>query len=98
MTAYIIADVTVTNAEGYAAYRPLAAASVAKHGGRFIARGGEVQSLEGGWSPSRVVIIEFPTMAAARGWYNSQEYQDALKVRTANSTGRVILTEGAPPA
>jgi len=98
MTAYIIADVTVTNPEGYAAYRPLAAASVAKHGGRFIARGGEVQSLEGGWSPSRVVIIEFPTMAAARGWYNSPEYQDALKIRAANSNGRVILTEGAPPA
>ena len=98
MTAYIIADVTVTNPEGYAAYRPLAAASVAAHGGRFIARGGEVQSLEGGWSPSRVVIIEFPTMAAARGWYDSPEYQDALKVRMANSTGRVILTEGAPPA
>ncbi|MEO8134213.1 MAG: DUF1330 domain-containing protein, partial [Betaproteobacteria bacterium] len=89
MTAYIIADVTVTNPDGYAAYRPLAAASIAAHGGRFIARGGAVESLEGGWSPGRVVIIEFPSMAAARAWYNCQDYQDALKIRLENSTGRV---------
>ena len=98
MTAYVIADVTVTNPEGYAAYRPLAAASVAQHGGKFIARGGAVEPLEGGWSPSRVVIIEFPSMAAARTWYASPEYQAALKIRLANSTCRVIMVEGAPPA
>ena len=98
MTAYVIADITVTNPDGYAAYRPMAAASVAQHGGKFIARGGEVEPLDGGWTPSRVVIIEFPSMAVARTWYASAEYQAALKVRLANSTGRTILTEGAPPA
>jgi len=98
MTAYVIADVTVTNPEGYAGYRPLAAASVAGHGGKFIARGGAVEPLEGGWSPTRVVIIEFPSLAAARTWYASPEYQAALKIRLANSTGRVIMVEGAPPA
>ena len=98
MTAYVIADVTVTNPEGYAAYRPLAVASVAQHGGKFIVRGGAVEPLEGGWSPSRVVIIEFPSMAAAKTWYASPEYQAALKIRLANSTGRVIMVEGAPPA
>ena len=80
------------------AYRPLAAASVAQHGGKFIARGGEVEPLEGGWTPKRVVIIEFASMAAARAWYASPDYQVALKIRQANSTGRVIITEGAPPA
>ena len=98
MTAYVIADITVTNPDGYAAYRPMAAASVAQHGGKFIARGGEVEPLDGGWTPSRVVIIEFPSMAVARTWYASPEYQAALKVRLANSTGRTILTEGAPAA
>ena len=53
MTAYVIADVTVTNPEAYAAYRPLAAASIAQYGGKFIARGGAVEPLEGGWSPGR---------------------------------------------
>ena len=98
MNAYVIADVTITNPEGYAAYRPLAAASVAAHGGKFLARGGAVDSLEGGWAPHRIVIIEFPSMAAARAWYDSPDYQAALKVRLANSTGRVIMTEGAAPA
>jgi uncharacterized protein (DUF1330 family) len=98
MTAYVIADITVTNPDGYAPYRPLAADTVARHGGRFVARGGAVEPLEGGWKPSRVVIIEFPSMDAARKWYHSPEYQEALRIRLANSTGRVILTEGAPPA
>jgi len=98
MTAYVIADITVTNPEGYAPYRPLAGASVAQYGGRFLARGGAVETLEGGWNPARVVIIEFPSMDVARKWYHSPEYQDALRIRLANSTGRVILTEGAPPA
>ena len=98
MTAYVIADVTVTNPDGYAPYRPLAAASIAQYGGKFIARGGAVVPLEGGWSPTRVVIIEFPSMAAASAWYASPAYQAALKIRQANSTGRVIITEGAPPA
>ena len=98
MTAYVIADLTVTNPDGYAPYRPLAAATVAQHGGRFIVRGGELESLEGGWTPGRIVIIEFPSMQAARGWYNSPEYQSALKLRLANSTGRVVMVDGAPPA
>lgn len=98
MTAYVIADVTVTNPEAYAAYRPLAAASITQYGGKFIARGGPVEPLEGGWAPSRVVIIEFPSMAVARSWYASPEYQAALKIRLANATGRVILTEGAAAA
>ena len=98
MTAYVIADITVTNPDGYAPYRPMAAKTVADFGGRFIARGGTTTSLEGGWNPARVVIIEFPSMEIARKWYDSPEYQAALKVRMANSTGRVILTEGAPSA
>ena len=96
MPAYIIADITITNPEGYAPYREAAQKSIAAHGGRYIARGGAVEVLEGGWQPSRVVIIEFPSMDAARKWYLSSEYQQALEVRHAHSTGHVILTEGLP--
>ena len=98
MTAYVVADITVTNPDGYAPYRPLAAASITQYGGKFVARGGAVEALEGGWTPQRIVIIEFPSMAAARTWYDSPEYQAALKLRLANSSGRVIMTEGAPAA
>ena len=98
MAAYVIADITVTNPDGYAPYRPLAAASIAQHGGKFIARAGAVEALEGGWAPQRMVIIEFPSMAVARTWYASPEYQAALNIRLAHSTGRLILTEGVAPA
>jgi uncharacterized protein (DUF1330 family) len=97
MTAYVIADITITNPEGYAPYRKLAGESTAKFGGKFIVRGGAVESLEGGWNPSRVVIIEFPSMEAARNWYNCPEYQEALKIRVENSTGRLIMVEGPAP-
>ena len=48
--------------------------SVARHGGRFIVRGGEMEVLEGDWDTRRIVVIEFPDMAAARGWYESEDY------------------------
>ena len=96
MTAYIIADIDVTNPEGYAPYRAAAQKTIADYGGRFLARGGAVEKLEGDWKANRVVIIEFPSMDAARKWYHCAEYQEALKIRLANSKGYVILTEGVP--
>ncbi len=95
MPAYVIADVKVTNPAGYEPYRPLAAASIARFGGRFLVRGGAAGLLEGAPAPERIVVIEFPDADTAQRWYNSDEYQQALKIRQANSTARVILVEGA---
>ena len=95
MPAYVIADVQVTDPAGYEPYRPLAAASIARFGGRFVVRGGRADLLEGAPEPKRVVVIEFPDADTARRWYYSDEYQQALKIRQANSTARVILVEGA---
>ena len=95
MPAYVIADVQVTDPPAYEPYRPLAAASIARFGGRFIVRGGEAQLLEGAPMPERIVVIEFPDGDTARRWYNSAEYQSALKIRQAASNGRLILVEGA---
>lgn len=97
MPAYIIADVQVTDPAGYEPYRALAGASIARFGGRFIVRGGTAALLEGAPAPQRIVVIEFPDLATARRWYDSAEYQAALKIRQANSTGRLILVEGAAP-
>lgn len=97
MPAYIIAEVHVTDPAGYEPYRPLAAASIASFGGRFIVRGGTADLIEGAPEPERIVVIEFPDGETARRWYNSAEYQSALKIRQANSTGRLILVEGAAP-
>jgi uncharacterized protein (DUF1330 family) len=95
MAAYIIADIRVTDHASYDQYRPLAAASIARFGGRFVVRGGEVDLLEGEPQPERIVVIEFPDADTARRWYGSAEYQAALKIRQAASRGRVVLVEGA---
>jgi uncharacterized protein (DUF1330 family) len=94
MPAYIIAEVEVTNPTGYEAYRPLAGASIAQYGGRFVVRGGKAELVEGTQEPARIVVIEFADTATAKRWYNSPEYQEALKIRLANSKGRVLLVEG----
>ena len=95
MTAYVIADIQVTDTAAYEPYRPLAAASIARFGGRFIVRGGKVDLLEGEPEPERIVVIEFPDADTARRWYRSEEYQSALKIRQSASQGRIFLVEGA---
>jgi uncharacterized protein (DUF1330 family) len=94
MPAYFIAEVDVTNSEGYEPYRALAGASIAQYGGRFVVRGGKAELIEGSPAPKRVVVIEFADAAAAKRWYNSPEYQKALPIRLANSTGRAFIAEG----
>ena len=101
MPAYLIADVDVQDPEGYARYRELSSASVARHGGRWVVRGGEHETLEGDWDPGRLVVIEFDDADAARAWWNSEDYREAAAVRQAASVGRFVLVEGAtsaPPA
>ncbi len=95
MPAYILAEIQVTDAAAYEPYRPLAAASIARFGGRFLVRGGKADLFEGMPEPERMVVIEFPDADTARRWYNSDEYQAALKIRQAASRGRVMLVEGA---
>ena len=95
MAAYVIAEVDVTDPAKYDDYRKQVAATVEKHGGRFIVRGGKVEALEGGWSPKRLVLLEFPTMAKALAWYRSAEYAPLIKLRQAASRGKLVAVEGA---
>jgi uncharacterized protein (DUF1330 family) len=95
MPAYIIAEIQVTDPTAYEGYRPLAAASIARFGGRYVVRGGKLDLLEGEPVPGRIVVIEFPDADAARRWYRSEEYQKALRIRQSASRGRVFLVEGA---
>jgi len=95
MAAYVIAEIEVTDAALYEDYRKQVAATVEKHGGRFIVRGGSVEPLEGGWSPKRLAILEFPTMQKALGWYRSAEYAPLIKLRQRASRGKLLAVEGA---
>jgi uncharacterized protein (DUF1330 family) len=94
MAAYIIADVDITDPAKYDRYRALSPGAIAANGGRFIARGGEVVPCEGGWTPSRVVIIEFPDLATARKFYDSAEYREARAARAGAANFRMIAVDG----
>ncbi|HEV8390194.1 MAG TPA: DUF1330 domain-containing protein [Dongiaceae bacterium] len=97
MSAYVISDVEILDSELIAAYRALAQESIAKYGGRYLARGGVVEAIEGGWNPKTLIIVEFPDMARARAWYHSPDYAEALKIRERALDRRLIFVEGLPP-
>jgi uncharacterized protein (DUF1330 family) len=94
MAAYIIADVRVIDPVAYEEYRRQVSATLERYGGRFLVRGGAAQSLEGGWEPQRIVVLQFESSEHARAWYNSPEYAPLLRLRQAASEGRFILVEG----
>jgi uncharacterized protein (DUF1330 family) len=95
MAAYVIAEIELTDPALYEDYRKQVPATVEKHGGRFIVRGGSVEPLEGGWTPKRLVLLEFPTMQQALGWYRSPEYAPLIKLRQRASRGKLVAVEGA---
>lgn len=81
MPAYVVVDVNVKDAKKYEDYKQAAQESVVQHGGRYVARGTGMEPLEGAWAPKRLVILEFPDVAAAKTWYRSPEYTAARKHR-----------------
>ena len=95
MTAYVIYEAAVTDAEQYEQYKTAAAATVAATGGRYIARGGEVESFEGE-PPARVVILEFPDLASATAWYHGEQYTEAKSLRERACDARMFVVDGMP--
>lgn len=94
MAAYVIADIEILDPVLGPRYRDLAQKSIAHHGGRYIVRGGAVESVEGGWQPRRLVILEFSSMDQARRWYESPEYAEALNLSRTAFRRRLIFVEG----
>ena len=95
MSVYLIAMVKVNDVETYKKYTARTPAIVKKHGGKFLARAGEVDTVEGEPFHDRLVILEFPSKQALHKWYASEEYQEVLKYRHASSEGRILVIEGA---
>lgn len=97
MPAYVISEVEVLDEPQAAVYRELAAASIARYGGRYLARGREPDAMEGVWPEERrMVILEFPSMAEARRWYASPEYAEALEIRKDALDRRLLFVDGGP--
>ena len=94
MSAYIIANVTVTNPAQYDEYRRWSTAAIQAHQAEVCARGGQVEVLEGDWAPERLVVLKFASMAAARVFYDSPEYGQARAAREGAAIMRMIVVEG----
>ena len=94
MAAYVLVNIDVTDPERYAGYAKVAPESVAHYGGRYLARGGRAETLEGILPAGRVVVIEFPTYAQATAWANSPEYAGPKAIRQSASTGQMLVVEG----
>ena len=94
MPAYVIVETDITDPERYAQYKAASPGAVAAGGGRFVVRGGELAVLEGDWRPSRLVVLEFEDLAAAKRWYESEVYQEARKLREGAAHIRMVAVQG----
>ena len=93
-SAYILANVDVTDPQQYEQYKKLSTIAMQAHGAEVCVRGGAVTVLEGDWSPHRVVLMKFPTAEAARRFYDSPEYAAAKAARQGAAVMRMVLIEG----
>jgi uncharacterized protein (DUF1330 family) len=94
MAAYVIVQVDVKDPVRYEAYKAMVPASLEKYGGRFLVRGGKTHTMEGDWSPSRFVLVEFPNVERAKAWWASPEYAEAKALRQATADSQLIIAEG----
>lgn len=94
MPAYVVVQVEVEDPVRYEDYKVMVPPSLKPYGGRFIVRGGKVETLEGDWAPKRFVMVEFPSVEKAKAWWASAEYKDAKALRQATSRTQMIVVEG----
>ncbi|MEV0145329.1 MULTISPECIES: DUF1330 domain-containing protein [unclassified Nonomuraea] len=95
MTAYVIADVRLTgDADELTEYRAKVVTTLEPYGGRYLVRGAPFMVLEGDWDPQQLVVVEFPTVEAARAWNESSAYQEIAPLRSRNTDSRRLIVEG----
>jgi uncharacterized protein (DUF1330 family) len=94
MTAYVIMDIEVADPEGYKEYAKMAPEAVKLYGGKYLARGGANETVEGDWQAKRLVILEFPSVVQAKNWLNSPEYAPARALRHKYAQSNMIVVEG----
>lgn len=97
MCAYVIVEIKVTDPILYEEYKKLAPPIVAAFGGKYLARGGRMVSMEGNWQPERLVILEFASVEAAERWANSPEYAPVRAMRLAATDSRLVILDGVTP-
>jgi uncharacterized protein (DUF1330 family) len=93
-SAYIIANVRVTNPTQYDEYKRLSSTAMLAHGAQVCVRGGAIEVLEGDWTPDRLVVLKFPSIDKARAFYTSTEYARARKAREGAAVMQMVVVEG----
>ncbi len=99
MSAYLISQVEVLDAEAWESYRTRAARAIAQFGGRYLVRGALAEVIEADWPaeappPQTVIVVEFPSMKALKDWYASPRYAEAFASRAAAVKRRMIFVQG----
>ena len=94
MAVYVIADIEILDSASFEEYRRQVPATITAHGGRYLARGGATEVLEGAWSPKRCIILEFPDMDRFRAWWSSPDYMALRAIRERTTKSNVIITQG----
>jgi uncharacterized protein (DUF1330 family) len=94
MSAYVIVEISVHDPQAYEEYKKMTPASIAAYGGRFIVRGGQTETLEGDWKPKRMIVLEFPSVARAKEWWDSDLYSEAKAIRQKAASTNMIVVEG----
>jgi len=94
MSAYIIVDVKVHDAKLYEEYKGQVQPTLDRYNGRFLVRGGDPELMEGDWQPSRLVVLEFPSVEDARAWWSSEEYAEPKELRQRAAVTRMVLVKG----
>jgi uncharacterized protein (DUF1330 family) len=94
MPAYVIADLTITDPQGFDEYRQMVPATIAKYGGKYVVRGGQLETMEGNWKPQRLVIIEFDSVERAKEWWACEDYHEAKALRQRTAMTNLIIVEG----
>ena len=96
MSVYMIVDVKeVMDKDQYGEYIKKVPATIARFGGKYLARGGDVSVVSGGWKPARLIIVEFESMENFHSWYQSPEYRSVAPLRERSTRTNVIVVEGA---
>ncbi len=98
MPAYLIARVEVTDWDRYREYMRHTPRVIAQFGGRFVARGSDVITVEGPPETRRMVVIEFPSLEKAKAFYDSREYRRIMKFREGAAEGQFVIVDGYPDA
>jgi uncharacterized protein (DUF1330 family) len=94
MAAYYIVEIDIQDPARFEEYRSKVPATIERYGGKYLVRGGRLETLEGEWRPKRIVVLEFPSVEQAKRWYDSEEYRPLKELRRRSARGHIVLVDG----